>query len=84
MESSQTERKFVRQKENHPLQEKQKLGALVEKLKKECDKEKKALDGKTWYDYKRKKRVPMKPKERCLAAAVTKFYTKLENATDNF
>ena len=47
MESSQTERKFVHQKENHPLQEKQKLGALVEKLKKECDKEKKALDGKT-------------------------------------
>lgn len=34
MTSSQANRKFVRQKENHALKEKQKLGALVEKLKK--------------------------------------------------
>lgn len=34
MTNSQANRKFVRQEENHALKEKQKLGALVEKLKK--------------------------------------------------
>ena len=47
---------FVRGKEKYSLAEKKELGKLVEKCKKEYDKEVKALQGKTHYDYKRKKR----------------------------
>ena len=45
---------FVRGKEKYSLTEKKELGELVEKYKKEYDKEVKAFQGKTHYDYKRK------------------------------
>ena len=48
---------FVRGKEKYSLAEKRALGELVEKCKKEYDKEVKALQGKTYYDYKRKTRL---------------------------
>ena len=44
---------FVRGKEKYSLAEKKELGELVEKYKKEYDKEVKALQRKTHYDYKR-------------------------------
>ena len=50
---------FVRCREKYSLAEKQELGELVKKYKKEYDKEVKALQWKTHYDYKRKKHVPM-------------------------
>ena len=37
----------------------------------------KELEGKTRYDHKRKKHVPMKPKQGFIAAAVREFYTDL-------
>ena len=52
---------FVRGKEKYRLAEKKELEELVEKYKKECDKEVKTLQGKTHYDYERKKHVPIKP-----------------------
>ena len=33
--------------------------------------------GKTHYDYKRKKRVPIKPKQGFFAAAIGEFYSDL-------
>ena len=45
--------------------------------KKEYDKEVKALQGKTHYDYKRSKQVPIKPKQGFLARAVREFYSDL-------
>ena len=53
---------FVRGKEKYSLAEEKKLGELVE-----YDKEVKALQGKTHYDYKRKKHVLKKPKQGFLA-----------------
>ena len=50
-------------------QKKKELGELVETYKKEYDKEVKALQGKTRYDYKRKKHVPIKLKQGFLATA---------------
>ena len=50
---------------------------MVEKYKKEYNKELKALQGKTHYDYKRKKDVPIKPKLGFLAMAVREFYSDL-------
>ena len=44
------------------MAEKKELGDLVEKYKKEYDKEVKALQGKT-HDYNQKKHVPIKPKQ---------------------
>ena len=64
---------FVRGKEKYSLVEKKELGELLEKYKKEYDKEVKALQGKTHYDYKRKKHVPIKPKHGFLAAVVREF-----------
>ena len=58
------------------MAETKELGELVEKYKKEYDKEVNALQGKT-YDYKRKKHVPIKPKQGFLATAVRKFYGDL-------
>ena len=43
---------FIRGKEKYSLAEKKELGKLVEKYKNEHDKEVKALQGKTHYDYK--------------------------------
>ena len=58
---------FVRGKEKYSLAEKKELGELVEKYKKECDKDVKALQGKTHYNYKQKKHIPIKPKQGFLA-----------------
>ena len=69
------EKTFVRGKEKHSLAEKKELGELVEKYKKKYAKEVKALQGKTHYDYKRKKHVPIKPKQGFLATAVREFYS---------
>ena len=41
------------------------------------------MDDKTRYDYKRKKYVPMKPKQGFLVAAVRKFNIDLSNAKHN-
>ena len=68
---------FVTGKEKYSLAEKKELGELVEKYKKEYDKEVKTLQGKTHYDYKRKKHVPIKPKQGFLATAVREFYSDL-------
>ena len=57
------------------MAEKKELGDLVEKYKKEYDKEVKALQGKT-HDYKRKKHVPIKPKQGFLATAVWEWNMK--------
>ena len=62
---------FVRSKQKYILAEKKEQ----EKYKKEYDKEVKTLQGKTHYDYKRKKHVPIKPKQWFLAAAVREFYS---------
>ena len=64
---------FVRGKEKYSLAEKKELGELVEKYKKEYDKEVKALQGKTHYDYKRKKHVPIKPKQGFLQQLFESF-----------
>ena len=50
---------------------------MVEKYKKECGKEIKPLQGKTHCDYKQKKKIPIKPKQGFLAAAVREFYSDL-------
>ena len=48
---------------------------MIKKYKKEYDKKVKALQGKTHYDYKRIKHVPLKPKQGFLATAVREFYS---------
>ena len=72
-----TYRTFVRGKEKYSLSEKKQLGELISNHKEKYDKELKELKGKTRYDYKRKKHVPMKPKQGFIAAAVRQFYTDL-------
>ena len=60
---------------------------MVEKCKKEYGKEVKPLQGKTHYDHKRKKHVPIKPKQGCLATAVREFYsdlTDVKHGDNNF
>ena len=60
---------------------------MVEKCKKEYGKEVKSLQGKTHYDHKRKKHVPIKPKHGFLATAVREFYSDLadvKNGDNNF
>ena len=74
---------FVRGKEKYSLTEIRDLGELVEKYNKEYDKEVKALQGKTCYDYKGKKHLPIKPKQGFLATAVREFYSDLANVKDN-
>ena len=66
---------FVSGKKNYSLAEKKTLGDLVEKYKKEYDKKVKALQGKTYYDYRRKKTRLIKPKQGFLATAVREFYS---------
>ena len=58
---------FVRGKEKYCLAEKKEVVELVEKYKKEYDNDVKALEGKTHYNYKQKKHVPIKPKQEFLA-----------------
>ena len=48
---------------------------MVEKCKKEYGKEVKPLQRKIHYDHKRKKYVPIKPKQGFLATAVREFYS---------
>ena len=74
---TQSEKCFVRKREMYTLAEKKELGELDNKQKQKYDKELKDLEGKTNYDYKRKKHVPMKPKQGFIAAAVRNFYTDL-------
>ena len=57
----------------YSLVEKNELGDLIEKYKKGYDKEIKALQGKTHYDYKRKIHVPIKTKQGFLATAFQSF-----------
>ena len=60
------------------MAEKTELGELIEKYKKEYVKELKALQRKTYYGYKRKKKhVPIKSKQGFLATAVRGFYSDL-------
>ena len=75
----QTGKTSVRGKEKYSSAEKKEVGELVEKYKKEYDKEVKTLQGKTHYDCKRKKHVPIKPKQRFLATAIREFYSDLED-----
>ena len=56
---------------------KKELGELIVKYKVVYDKELKNLESKTYYDYKRKKCVPMKRKQGLLATAVREFYIDL-------
>ena len=81
-ESSALKRKF-NQKDKYTLAEKQELGQLVEKCKKEHDEEVKKLNGKTCYDYKRKKHVLVTPKQGYLAKACRSFYDDLSGVKHN-
>ena len=64
-------------------QEKLELAELVEKLKEECDLEVEKNKGKTKYDYKRKRHVPIKPSTGFIAKAVRQFYGDLKDAKNN-
>ena len=72
-----TNRIFVRGKEKYSLSEKKQLGKLISNNKEKYDKELKELEGKTRYDHKRRKHVPVKPKQGLIATAVREFYTNL-------
>ena len=64
-------REFKRAKRNHyNNEEKLELGELVEKCKEEYDAEGKRNKGKTKYDAKRKRHVPIKPSTGYVAKAV--------------
>ena len=80
MAASQGSRRFARIKEQYSSIEKRELGELVNKHKEKYDNEVKELEGKTRYDYKRKKHVQLKPQQGFLAAAVREFYTDLSKA----
>ena len=67
---------FVRGKEKYSVAEKKELGELLEKYKKEYDTEVRALQRKN-HDYKRKKHVPIKPKQGFLATAFRELYSDL-------
>ena len=56
---------------------------MLEKYKKEHDKEVKGLQGETHYDYKRKKPVLIKPKKGFLVTAVREFYIDLADVKDD-
>ena len=78
MAGAQSEKCFVCKQEMHTSAEKKEPRELVNRYKEKYDKELKDLEGKTNYDYKRKKLVPMKPaKQSFIAAAVKNFYTDL-------
>ena len=77
MAASGDRKRFTRAKEQYSLSEKRELGELVSKHKEKYDNEVKELEGKTRYDYKRKKHVQLKPQQGFLAAAVREFYTDL-------
>ena len=77
MANSKEIRKFLRVSERYSLAEKKELGEIIVKYLEDYDKEVRNLEGKTHYDYKRKKQVPMKPKQGFLVTAVRQFYTDL-------
>ena len=52
------------------FKKKSELGELIFNHKEKYGKELKELEGKTRYDHKRKRHVPMKPKQGFIAAAV--------------
>ena len=71
-------REFKRAERNqYNNEEKLELGELVEKCKEEYNAEVKRNKGKTKYDAKRKRRVPIKPSTGYVAKAVRSFYTDL-------
>ena len=50
---------------------------MVENHNKGCDKKVKSLQGKSHYNYKRKKHIPIKPKQGFVATAFREFYSDL-------
>ena len=70
-------------KKKYSLSEKKQFGGLISNHKEKYDKELKELEGKTRYDHKRKKHVPMKPKQGFIAAAVLLFQ-KSNSATQTW
>ena len=70
MANSKETRKFLRVSERYSLAEKKELGEIIVKYLEDYDKEVRNLEGKTHYDYKTKKHVPMKPKQGFLVTAV--------------
>ena len=82
-----THRTFEGGKEKCSLSEKKQLGELISNHKEKYDKELKELEGKTRYDHKQKKHVPMKRKQGFIATAVSEFYTdlsKVKHVNPNF
>ena len=71
-------RSFVRSEKNLYSNE-EKLAELVERLKRDYDNGKKLNAGKTRYDSKRKKHVPVIPQGGFVAKAVRIFYTDLSD-----
>ena len=72
-----TYRTFVRGKEKYSLSGKKQLRELISKHREKCDKELKELEGKTRYDHKRKKHVPIISKQDFIAAGVRELYIDL-------
>ena len=64
-------------------EEKLELGELVEKFKEEYDAEVKRNEGKTKYDAKRKRHVPIKPSTGYVARPVRSFYSDLADISNN-
>ena len=58
-------------------EEKLELGELVDKFKEEYDAEVKRNEGKSKYDAKRKRHVPIKPSTGYVARAGQSFYSDL-------
>lgn len=78
MATNSTKRLFKRaERSQYSNEEKLELGKLVEKFKEEYDAEVKKNQGKTKYDAKRKRHVPIKPTTGYVAKAVRFFYTDL-------
>ena len=67
--NSKEKRKLARVNE-YSLAEKRELGKLIVKHKKDYEKELKILEDRTHHDSKRKKHLPLKPKQGFLAIAV--------------
>ena len=69
--------RFERDKEAYTNEERLELAELVNKYKQEYDAECEANKGKTKWDSRRKKHVPIKPKRGFVARAVREFYSDL-------
>ena len=78
------ENRFKRGERNtYSNEEKLKFGEFVANVKEEYDAEVKKYEGKTKYDAKRKKHIPIKPSTGYVAKAVRSFYTDLVDASNN-